>query len=114
MEKNQLPPQPTILDFGCGSGILGLAAFKMVKTKKVDFYDIDENSLGNTTVNLDLNQIKADFSLYLPKNRQEFLKQDAPVATSATVDQSGQIFLKSAAQASEPAVQSTQSPAETN
>lgn len=73
VEKNQLATNPTILDFGCGSGILGLATLKMVKTRKVDLYDIDENSLNNTSVNLDLNQVKSGYSLYLPKNRQEFL-----------------------------------------
>lgn len=72
-EKQQLKKSATILDFGCGSGILGLAALKIATPSKVDFYDIDENSLGNTKTNLALNQLTRGFSLYLPKSREEFL-----------------------------------------
>lgn len=44
-----------ILDFGCGSGILGLGALKVLPTAKVDFCDIDEDSLINCQENILLN-----------------------------------------------------------
>ena len=42
------------LDFGCGSGILGIAAIKKLKMA-VDFCDIDKNALDNCVQNLELN-----------------------------------------------------------
>lgn len=73
VDQGKLKSQARILDFGCGSGILGLAALKMASPQKVDFYDIDENSLNNTKVNLELNQLGENFSLYLPQERPKFL-----------------------------------------
>lgn len=42
------------LDFGCGSGILGIAAIKLRKMY-VDFCDIDKSALENTLQNIQLN-----------------------------------------------------------
>jgi ribosomal protein L11 methyltransferase len=42
------------LDFGCGSGILGIAANKINKFK-VDFVDIDKTALDNTLQNISIN-----------------------------------------------------------
>ncbi len=44
----------TCLDFGCGSGILGIAAMK-TKEVKTHFCDIDRSALENCTQNLVLN-----------------------------------------------------------
>jgi ribosomal protein L11 methyltransferase len=41
-------------DFGCGSGILGIAAIKLNKMK-VEFCDIDADALDNCVQNLELN-----------------------------------------------------------
>ncbi len=46
-----------VLDFGCGSGILGISAMKFGPSKVV-FCDIDENALHNTKQNLELNFIQ--------------------------------------------------------
>ncbi len=43
-----------VLDFGCGSGILGIAAIKL-KNSLVDFCDIDRQALDNCKENITLN-----------------------------------------------------------
>lgn len=57
--RKNLKTSGTCLDFGCGSGILGIAAMKQLKSV-VDFVDIDENALDNCLVNLNHN----DYSDY--------------------------------------------------
>lgn len=44
----------TVLDMGCGSGILGIAAIR-INQSKVEFCDIDREALGNCLQNLNLN-----------------------------------------------------------
>lgn len=68
----------SILDFGCGSGILGIAAKKLIPSAKVDLYDIDQNALDNSKVNINLNQmVSSDFRLLLPEGREKlFPKYD--------------------------------------
>jgi len=46
-------------DFGCGSGILGIAAIKLNKMK-VEFCDIDKDALDNCVQNLELNFSEQD------------------------------------------------------
>lgn len=48
----------SVLDFGCGSGILGLGVLRKDKRAKVTFCDIDPEALENTRVNLDLNSFQ--------------------------------------------------------
>jgi len=57
----------TILDHGCGSGILGIAAIKLQEkkynqTSSVNFCDIDRQALDNTFQNIELN-FKSDGAL---------------------------------------------------
>lgn len=52
----------TILDLGCGSGILGIALLKSLRSAKVDFCDIDKAALDNTLQNLELNYGDRDLS----------------------------------------------------
>lgn len=52
--KQSIQPQSLCLDFGCGSGILGIGAIKKSKTH-VDFVDIDPAALDNCLTNLKLN-----------------------------------------------------------
>lgn len=65
------------LDFGCGSGILGLAYKKLLPNADIiDLYDIDQQALDNCIQNIELNDISVDdFKLLLPKNRNEIDKK---------------------------------------
>ena len=45
------------LDFGCGSGILGILASKK-NARKIDFFDIDEDALTNCNQNLKVNGLE--------------------------------------------------------
>ncbi len=58
--KNQLPEGCECLDFGCGSGILGIAAIKKSRSR-VDFVDIDADALDNCVMNLEYNNFQ-DYS----------------------------------------------------
>jgi ribosomal protein L11 methyltransferase len=51
---NEFTSSDTCLDFGCGSGILGIAAMK-TKKMRTHFCDIDRSALENCTQNLVLN-----------------------------------------------------------
>lgn len=56
------------LDFGCGSGILGIAAKKRYQEALIDFMDIDENALDNCLYNLNLNYQSVDWSKVILRN----------------------------------------------
>ena len=47
----------SVLDYGCGTGILGIASKKIFKNNKITFVDIDINALKLTKKNLRLNNI---------------------------------------------------------
>lgn len=55
--------QKRVLDCGCGTGILGIAAIKM-GAKEVVGYDIDEWSVENTNHNAELNHVE-NLNVYL-------------------------------------------------
>ena len=50
----------TILDYGCGTGILGIASKKKFKDSKVYLVDIDKKAIKLTKENLKLNNIKSN------------------------------------------------------
>ncbi len=58
------PGRPHVLDFGCGSGILGIAALKM-GAALVDFCDIDPLALANCADNIKLNFEKSSLPINL-------------------------------------------------
>ena len=59
-----------VLDFGSGSGILGLSSLKFFPQAKVDFYDIDPEANKNCDQNAELNELlEAKFRLLLPEVR---------------------------------------------
>jgi ribosomal protein L11 methyltransferase len=59
-----------VLDFGSGSGILGLAVFKFFPQSEVDFYDIDPEANKNCFQNAELNDLQdSAFRLLLPDYR---------------------------------------------
>lgn len=66
----------TALDFGSGSGILGLSVFKFFPEVKVDFYDIDPEANKNCYQNAEINQLQDKaFRLLLPEVRERLLPQ---------------------------------------
>jgi ribosomal protein L11 methyltransferase len=63
-----------VLDFGSGSGILGLSALLFFPTAKVDFYDIDPEANKNCYHNAELNHLaNHSFRLLLPDWRDKLL-----------------------------------------
>jgi ribosomal protein L11 methyltransferase len=66
----------TALDFGSGSGILGLSVFKFFPDAQIDFYDIDTEANKNCYVNAEINHLhdKA-FRLLLPEVRNKLHPQ---------------------------------------
>ena len=68
----------TVVDFGCGSGILSLAALKL-GAKKVIGIDIDPQALQASLENAKRNQCEDRLELFLPKEQPQF-KADVVVA----------------------------------
>tara|TARA_R110000737_G_scaffold236961_1_gene249356 strand:- start:34 stop:927 length:894 start_codon:yes stop_codon:yes gene_type:complete len=68
----------TVVDFGCGSGILSLAALKL-GAKQVIGIDIDPQALQASLENAKRNQCEDRLTLFLPKDQPEF-KADVVVA----------------------------------
>lgn len=61
-----------VLDFGSGSGILGLSVFKFYPEARVDFYDIDPEANKNCYQNAEINQLEdMPFRLLLPEVREK-------------------------------------------
>jgi ribosomal protein L11 methyltransferase len=48
-----------VIDFGCGSGILGMSTYLVNKKNSVIFYDIDGAAYDNVKINLSLNNFDA-------------------------------------------------------
>ena len=65
--------QDTLLDYGCGSGILAIAAC-MLGTKQADGVDIDPQALLATHSNAEINDVAKRVNTYLP---EDYLKQHA-------------------------------------
>lgn len=67
-----------IVDFGCGSGILGIAALKL-GGKRVVGIDIDPQAIEASTANATRNGVAGQIELYLPKDQPQ-LQADVVVA----------------------------------
>jgi ribosomal protein L11 methyltransferase len=64
----------TALDFGSGSGILGLSVFRFFPDARVDFYDVDPEANKNCYQNAEINDLQdRAFRLLLPEVRDRFL-----------------------------------------
>jgi ribosomal protein L11 methyltransferase len=70
--------QSTVVDFGCGSGILGIAALKL-GAKRVVGIDIDPQALLASQDNANRNDVGEKIELYLPDHQPE-LKVDVVLA----------------------------------
>ncbi|MEX3074477.1 50S ribosomal protein L11 methyltransferase [Vibrio alginolyticus] len=69
----------TVIDFGCGSGILAIAAIKL-GAEKVIGIDIDPQALQASRDNAERNGVADQLEVYLPQNQPEGLIADVVVA----------------------------------
>ncbi|CAH0532395.1 Ribosomal protein L11 methyltransferase [Vibrio stylophorae] len=69
----------TVIDFGCGSGILAIAALKL-GAEKVIGIDIDPQALIASKDNAERNGVADKLELFLPQNQPENLLADVVVA----------------------------------
>ncbi|ALS99830.1 50S ribosomal protein L11 methyltransferase [Lacimicrobium alkaliphilum] len=68
----------TVVDFGCGSGILGIAALKLGAARVIGI-DIDPQAIQASEENARRNNVAEQIELYLPKQQPE-LQADIVVA----------------------------------
>ncbi|NOE50256.1 50S ribosomal protein L11 methyltransferase [Vibrio cholerae] len=69
----------TVIDFGCGSGILAIAAIKLGAAKVIGI-DIDPQALLASKDNAERNGVEDQIDVYLPKDQPEGLVADVVVA----------------------------------
>ncbi|WP_186176570.1 50S ribosomal protein L11 methyltransferase [Vibrio jasicida] len=69
----------TVIDFGCGSGILAIAAIKLGAGKVIGI-DIDPQALQASRDNAERNGVADQLEVYLPQNQPEGLIADVVVA----------------------------------
>ncbi|EEO03345.1 50S ribosomal protein L11 methyltransferase [Vibrio cholerae] len=69
----------TVIDFGCGSGILAIAAIKLGAAKVIGI-DIDPQALLASKDNAARNGVEDKIDVYLPKDQPEGLVADVVVA----------------------------------
>ncbi|MFD2175970.1 50S ribosomal protein L11 methyltransferase [Veronia pacifica] len=69
----------TVIDFGCGSGILSLAALKLGADKVIGI-DIDPQALQASKDNAERNNVADRLELFLPQDQPENIQGDIVVA----------------------------------
>ena len=69
----------TVIDFGCGSGILAIAALKLGAAQALGI-DIDPQAIQASRDNAERNGVSERLSLYLPHQQPENLQADVVVA----------------------------------
>ncbi|KFX19930.1 50S ribosomal protein L11 methyltransferase [Pectobacterium betavasculorum] len=69
----------TIIDFGCGSGILAIAALKLGAARAIGI-DIDPQAIQASRDNAQRNGVSERLELYLPKDQPAHLSADVVVA----------------------------------
>ncbi|MDY4375048.1 50S ribosomal protein L11 methyltransferase [Pectobacterium carotovorum] len=69
----------TIIDFGCGSGILAIAALKLGAARAIGI-DIDPQAIQASRDNAQRNGVSERLELYLPKDQPADLSADVVVA----------------------------------
>ncbi len=76
--ENKLNPQEKFLDLGCGTGILGMACYKLGLTGLCT--DIDPIAMANTEENLQLNEINTGIELKIGSIEQAESNYDIIIA----------------------------------
>ncbi len=69
----------TVIDFGCGSGILAIAAIKLGAAKVIGI-DIDPQAIIASKDNAERNGVADQLELYLPQDQPQDLSADVVVA----------------------------------
>ncbi|CDH32488.1 50S ribosomal protein L11 methyltransferase [Xenorhabdus bovienii] len=69
----------TVIDFGCGSGILAIAALKLGAKQAIGI-DIDPQAIQASRDNAERNGVSAQLTLYLSKDQPADLKCDIVIA----------------------------------
>ncbi|MFU9135251.1 50S ribosomal protein L11 methyltransferase [Erwinia tasmaniensis] len=69
----------TVIDFGCGSGILAIAALKLGAAKAIGI-DIDPQAIQASRDNAQRNGVSDNLTLYLPHEQPDNLSADVVVA----------------------------------
>lgn len=69
----------TVVDFGCGSGILGIAALKLGATRVIGI-DIDPQAIQASRDNAMRNGVADQIELYLPADQPQDVEADVVVA----------------------------------
>jgi ribosomal protein L11 methyltransferase len=69
----------TVIDFGCGSGILAIAALKLGAAKAIGI-DIDPQAIQASRDNAQRNGVSERLELYLPQDQPEVMSADVVVA----------------------------------
>ncbi|GAM78320.1 ribosomal protein L11 methyltransferase [Vibrio ishigakensis] len=69
----------TVIDFGCGSGILAIAAIKLGAAKVIGI-DIDPQAIIASEANAERNGVKDQLELFLPQDQPQDLIADVVVA----------------------------------
>lgn len=69
----------TIIDFGCGSGILAIAALKLGAKRAIGI-DIDPQALEASLANAKRNQVEQQLTLYLSEQAPSTLEADIVIA----------------------------------
>lgn len=69
----------TVVDFGCGSGILGIAALKLGASRVIGI-DIDPQAIQASRDNAERNGVADQIELYLPTDQPQDVEADVVVA----------------------------------
>ena len=69
----------TVVDFGCGSGILGIAALKLGAARVIGI-DIDPQAIQASRDNAERNGVAEQLELFLPEDQPKALQADILVA----------------------------------
>jgi len=76
MNINYMSDNYSCLDFGCGSGILGLALRELNSKSSIDLYDIDKEAIDNCIQNIEYNNMRPNsFGMYLPTDKSMIVKK---------------------------------------